>query len=191
MSEHVFYFDMTACTGCHACEMACKDAHGLPDGVSFRTVRSFETGEYPKPGIFYYTGCCANCENPACAAVCSTGAMHVSKEGIVVFVPEKCIGCRKCEKACPFRAISWDPETRKAAKCDLCASVQGDAPKPVCVSACPNRALDFGPERELKARYGEDLVSSIPVFEENGCRPMQLIKPKKEAYAPCPQEKRW
>ena len=40
-----------------------------------------------------------------CAAVCTTGAISLGEEGIVVF-PEKCIGCGTCASACPTGCLT-------------------------------------------------------------------------------------
>lgn len=40
-----------------------------------------------------------------CAAVCTTGAISLGKEGIVVS-PEKCIGCGTCASACPTGCLT-------------------------------------------------------------------------------------
>lgn len=49
MGKLGFYFDSTLCIGCRTCQVACKDKNGLPAGISYRVVRSFETGDYPTP----------------------------------------------------------------------------------------------------------------------------------------------
>ncbi|MDO4494146.1 MAG: 4Fe-4S dicluster domain-containing protein [Clostridia bacterium] len=191
MRETAFFFDMTACTGCHACEMACKDAHDLPPAVSYRTVRGFETGTYPTPGVFYYAGGCNHCENAPCIAACGSGAIRNDENGAVLIDAERCIGCGKCLKACPFGAIAFDREQKKAGKCDLCANLLADGEPPVCVAACPNRCLDFGPVEELERKYGPGLTRELPLFGETPCTPSRLVKPKPIAFAPDAREKRW
>lgn len=44
MSQKGFYFDMTSCTGCKCCQVACKDVNDLPVGRFFRRARDFEGG---------------------------------------------------------------------------------------------------------------------------------------------------
>ena len=39
-----FYFDASACTGCKACEAACKDKNNLPVGTNWRKVLDYVGG---------------------------------------------------------------------------------------------------------------------------------------------------
>ena len=44
-----FYFDQTRCTGCGACQVACKDWNDIPAGpVKWMRVLYTEKGEYPE-----------------------------------------------------------------------------------------------------------------------------------------------
>ena len=47
---------------------------------------------------------CKQCENPACIDVCKPKA--IARENDVISIDEdKCIGCGRCAKSCPFNAI--------------------------------------------------------------------------------------
>ena len=84
-----FYFDMTACIGCKACQMACKDKNNLPLGVLYREVKSYEVGEYPMPGIYHTSLTCNHCVDPTC--------IGIRKDG----------GLPQCVAACPMRALDF------------------------------------------------------------------------------------
>jgi len=67
---------------------------------------------------------------------------------------ETCIGCKICERVCPFAAIIVEPETKKAKVlegCTLCGT---------CVGACPVNALSI----ERKAVSEEEIALYKNVF---------------------------
>ncbi|MBQ9003241.1 MAG: hypothetical protein IJ087_15435 [Eggerthellaceae bacterium] len=84
--KYGFYFDAESCIACHTCQVACKNAHDLPVGTNYRTVRSFCTGEGFQPRWYNVSvsqqGCdfCAGVRNafdePACVAACPQRALE-------------------------------------------------------------------------------------------------------------------
>lgn len=167
MTQYGFYFDVTRCTGCKTCVIACKDKHSLPVGRNFRTVTAFETGGWKQDRMTgawhqnvthgFVSVSCNHCDDPACVKVCPTKAhaKHADKGGLVLIDREKCIGCGMCAEACPYHAPVLDEAARKMTKCDACADRLAKGQLPVCVESCPQRALDFGYVKDLKAKYGE------------------------------------
>lgn len=76
----------TECMGCHACEVACKQEHGL--GVGPKVIQVIERAPYFKP--LY----CHHCEDAPCALACPEGAIAKDPKTEVVLVDyEKCNGC--------------------------------------------------------------------------------------------------
>ena len=50
-----FYFDQSRCTGCYACEIACRDWHDIQDTrVKWRRVSATEQGAYPGCAVVLY-----------------------------------------------------------------------------------------------------------------------------------------
>ena len=45
--QYRFGFSMSACIGCHSCEVACAEQNGLPEGTVWRRVGEVEGGTYP------------------------------------------------------------------------------------------------------------------------------------------------
>ena len=45
-----FYVNMNNCTGCKACQVACKDKNNLPTGIRWRRVFQYEGGEWINQG---------------------------------------------------------------------------------------------------------------------------------------------
>jgi len=140
------------CIGCRACEIACKDKNGLSAGPRFRRVQYIEGGTYPDVFAYKVNISCNHCAEPACLPACPTGAIWKRKEdGIVDIDSTLCIGCRRCEAACPYGAPQFIPELNIVSKCNLCVDEIESGRKPYCVSACMMRVLDIGPIDQLRA----------------------------------------
>ncbi|MDO5735650.1 MAG: dimethylsulfoxide reductase subunit B [Propionibacteriaceae bacterium] len=185
-----FYFDQTLCTGCKACQIACKDKHDLPVGVNWRRVAEYSggawlvddaTGTATNSVFTYYTSIsCNHCEDAICVTVCPTQAMHKGENGIVSVDPNLCIGCRYCEMACPYSAPQFDPDKGVMTKCNFCADRIEVGGTPACVASCPSRALDFGEVVDLRAKYG-DQASIAPLPHASVTQPNLVITPHAEA----------
>ena len=140
------------CIGCRACEIACKDKNGLPPGPRLRRVMYVEGGTYPDVFAYKVNMSCNHCAEPACLPTCPTGAIWKRPDnGIVDIDSTLCIGCRRCEAACPFGAPQWDVHDKVMKKCNLCVDEIEAGRKPYCVAACMMRVLDVGPIDQLIA----------------------------------------
>ncbi len=147
-----FIHNNVDCIGCRACEIACKDKNGLAPGPRFRRVQYIEGGTFPEVYAFKVNMSCNHCAEPACLPTCPTGAIFKrQKDGIVDIDSSLCIGCRRCEAACPFGAPQYDPESNTVKKCNMCVDEMDAGRRPYCVMACMMRVLDVGPIEELRA----------------------------------------
>lgn len=178
-----FYIDLTRCSGCRVCQVACKDRLGIERaGAVPRRVTSYEAGVYPNARLYNVSVGCNHCENPQCVANCPTGAMFKSKEGVVLHDDGVCIGCETCISSCPYDAPQYMEESDLIIKCDTCKALRDAGELPVCVASCNMRALDFGDMGKLKEKYGSDLVSEIPCLPSvDATTPNLLIKPRDAA----------
>ncbi len=146
-----FTFNASACSGCKACQAACKDKNNLPTGVLWRRVYEVTGGSWQRNGaawnntVFAYnlSMSCNHCLHPKCAGVCPVDAYSIRPDGIVVLDTTKCIGCGYCAWACPYGAPQYNPETGHMTKCDLCFDNLEQGLPPACVAACPLRVLDY------------------------------------------------
>jgi formate dehydrogenase iron-sulfur subunit len=155
--------DTTRCVGCRTCEVACAEAHGLPE-PDFSDSTIFDRRRNPTEsqwtvvnrfkttaGDFFAKRQCMHCSQPACAAACPTKAMYKTKEGPVIWREDKCMGCRYCMISCPFDIpkFEYDKAVPKIQKCILCWDRLQEGKKPACVESCPAEALLFGKRSEL------------------------------------------
>ncbi len=148
---YAFTFDASACSGCKACQIACKDKNKLPAGVLWRRVYEVTGGTWEQRGnawvtdVFAYnlSVACNHCVHPKCAGVCPTDAYVQREDGIVYIDESRCMGCGYCNWACPYHVPQYDPEKGHMTKCDFCRNELDTGLLPTCVSACPMRVLDF------------------------------------------------
>jgi len=147
--QYGFYMRADRCVQCHACELACKSNNEIEQGLRWREVMDEWFGQFPDISNRSFSFACAHCERPACVEACPEGALSKRKEdGIVVVDPEKCIGCRDCGSACPFRVPRYG-KSGLMQKCDLCLERLQQGREPACVETCPGEALKFGVMEDL------------------------------------------
>ena len=150
-----FYIIPGRCVQCQACKVACKNTNDVELGPQWRKVVENWSGAYPKPRNITMSYSCMHCEKPVCVSTCPVKAITKrAGDGIVVVDQQTCIGCRSCEKACPFGAPQFGA-SGKMQKCNLCLSQLGEGKQPACVATCPAEALGFGSLDELKKLAAE------------------------------------
>jgi formate dehydrogenase iron-sulfur subunit len=92
---------------------------------------------------------CFHCVEPTCVSVCPVAAMRKNENGPVTWDEARCIGCRYCAQACPFRIpkYEFDDAWAEVGKCWFCWDRIAEGLQPACAKACPPKAIEFG-ERE-------------------------------------------
>ena len=124
MARYGMVIDLDRCTGCGACVVACAVENNIPPtppqgderkGLAWvRIYRADRPDDGPGPRAVFLPVPCQHCQKDTpCLTVCPQNAVDRDpKTGIVDQVPARCLGCRYCMAACPYRArvfTWWDP----------------------------------------------------------------------------------
>lgn len=139
--QYRFGFEMSACIGCHSCEVACAEQNGLPADTVWRRVGEIEGGDHPDTRRWHLSMSCNHCLDPACLSGCPTNAYEKLANGIVEHHAEDCIGCQYCTWNCPYSVPAFQLDRRIVTKCDLCKPRLDEGMAPACVGACPTQAI--------------------------------------------------
>ncbi len=152
--------DTTQCTqGCTDCVSACNKENGLSGGTKStdsQWIRKIEIKDISNGLVSSLPMMCQHCEHPPCVDVCPTQASFKRADGIVLVDRHRCIGCRYCMMACPYKARSFvheplenqNPDVPRGKgtveACSFCVQRIDKGQIPACAEACQNKAILFG-----------------------------------------------
>ncbi len=141
--QYRFHFDMSACVGCHCCEVACNEQNANPPEIKWRRVGEMETGSFPDMLQLFNSMSCNHCIDPACLNGCPTESYIKLENGIVFHQDEICIGCQYCTWNCPYEVPIFNPDRGIVTKCHMCVDKLENGQTPACVQACPAGAIEI------------------------------------------------
>lgn len=170
----VFVFDVSKCSGCRNCQIACKDEHvdndwspyakPQPDiGQFWNRIEEKVRGQVPKVKVAYTLRMCQHCDDAPCMKA-APDAVYKRDDGLVIIDPEKAKGCEKLVNACPYGTIFWNKELEIPQKCTGCAHLVDAGRVPHCVDVCAHGAIRFGDEEE----FADEIAQAQPLDPERG-----------------------
>ena len=180
--EIAMLHDVTRCTACRGCQVACKQWKQLPtakvefDGL-FQSPKNFSPinlvyirmrGHYKDGNMNWVFSKlqCMHCGTPACAKACPSYALEKRADGPVLFHEEKCVGCGYCVENCPFKVPTIDKIKKKSTKCNLCFDRIDNGMVPSCAKTCTSEAIFFGSRAEMTAKALKRLEELKPLYPD-------------------------
>lgn len=113
--------------------------------INFENINKDIYGKFKNTFMFYLPRLCEHCLNPACVAVCPSGAIYKREEdGIVLIDQNKCRGWRMCISACPYKKIYYNWHSGKSEKCIFCYPRIESGETTICSETCVGRIRSVG-----------------------------------------------
>jgi formate dehydrogenase iron-sulfur subunit len=170
-----FLIDVTRCTACRGCQVACKEWQGFdankttqigwgshqnpPDlnPKNFKIVRFQEHKIGDKVTWNFLSDQCRHCLQPPCKDMADQyvkGAVVFDEATGSVIYTEKAKELSKeafdeMRESCPYDIPRRDDATGIINKCDMCYERVAAGLIPMCAKACPTSAITFGDREKM------------------------------------------
>ena len=182
-----FFIDLTRCTACRGCQIACKQWHKLPaeetinwgshqnprdlSFITYKLVRFTEIVKDGKVDWLFFPEQCRHCMEPPCKGQADLdderAVLKDELTGAVIFTEyTKLVDGEGVRSACPYDIPRVDPESKIISKCDMCLDRVHNGMKPSCVLSCPTGTMNFGEEDEMMALAEERLATVKKQYPE-------------------------
>lgn len=169
MGKSIFV-DLSRCTGCRGCQVACKQWKKLPaektkqtgtyqnpPDLSHQTLKIVRFSEEVVNGSLewlFFPEQCRHCTMAPCKFEAdmydSEAIYHDEKTGAVVFTEKiKSVPAKALREACPYDIPRAFPDDQGGAKCDFCFDRISNDMVPSCVLTCPTGCMYYGSTDEM------------------------------------------
>ena len=187
MARYGMVVDLTRCTGCQTCVVACQMQHNTRPDVRWSSVDFMESGRWPERQRFALPHACMHCDDAPCVAACPAGAQHPARRRHRGRGLRDLHRLRRLRGRLPVRRPPrygaedrWNFDAAEPApyeaygvqrlnvaeKCVFCHDRAEQGETSWCASVCPNGARVFGdlddPASEICAYIEANGAEQIP-----------------------------
>lgn len=179
MSGKSFFIDLTKCTACRGCQIACKQWNGLPaektinhgshqnpQDLTFNTyklVRFREEVIDGKLNWLFFPEQCRHCVEPPCMEVIDNPDSIIKdpETGAIIYTDltaEEDFDLVR--SACPYDIPRKQENGKIISKCTMCNDRVQNGMLPACVQTCPTGTMNFG-DREDMLKLAEEQLAKV------------------------------
>lgn len=203
-----FFVDLTKCTACRGCQIACKQwkklpaektvnwgSHQNPADLSGKTIRLVRMEEVEVDGRLewlFFPEQCRHCVEPPCidAMTVPGSIIHDQETGAVVYTE---LTAQEEDKeafrgSCPYDIPRVNEETGLVMKCDMCNDRVKAGMRPACVTSCPTGTMNFGEREDMLALAEEALATAqkkwpdAELVDQEDVRVIYLVQTDPSSY---------
>ena len=163
-----FFIDLSKCTACRGCQVACKQWKKLPadathnwgshqnpadlSGTTLKLVRMEEIENNGELAWVFFPEQCRHCVEPPCRDMSEVeGSIYTDETTGAVIFTEKTAeeDFEMIHDVCPYN-IPRQAEDGTLTKCDMCNDRVQNGMLPACVLTCPTGTMNFGDLEDMK-----------------------------------------
>ncbi len=208
MSGKSFFVDLTKCTACRGCQVACKQWKKLPgektrnmgshqnppdlSDVTLRVVRFSEKEIDGKMSWFFLPDQCRHCLDAPCKSGASLPDSIIidPDTGAVVYNAKTAKeSAETIRSSCPYDIPRVNKKTKVISKCDMCNDRVKAGKLPACVLSCPTGTMNFGDREAMLELAKKGLAAAkkkypnAQLVDEESVRVIFLTQDKPGLYA--------
>lgn len=173
MSGKSFFVDLTKCTACRGCQIACKQWNKLPaeqtrnhgshqnpmdvSAITYKTVHMKEVADDKgfMAAWLFFPEQCRHCTEPPCKMTADTyddqAILQDEATGTITFTErtKDLPDFEEIRESCPYNIPRQDATTKVMTKCTMCFDRVQNGLIPACVQSCPTGTMNFGDREEM------------------------------------------
>lgn len=173
MSGKSFFIDLTRCTACRGCQVACKQWNKLPaeetknhgshqnpmdvSAITYKTVHMKEVADDQgfMAAWLFFPEQCRHCVEAPCKMVADAyddqAILQDPETGAITFTErtKDLPDFDEIREACPYNIPRQHADTKIMAKCTMCLDRVHNGLLPACVQACPTGCMNFGDRDDM------------------------------------------